>query len=171
MQRLPVDAPCPCGTGETYESCCGKYHFGRTSAETAEKLMRSRYCAFVLRDGEYLLSTLADENRSGFNANTVAQDKTSWTGLEVINSVSGGILDQTGIVEFIANFEENGTKHQLHERSNFERRDGKWFYVDGVLPGTQLHAGSATASSGANKTGRNDTCPCGSGKKFKKCCG
>ncbi|MDO9631303.1 MAG: SEC-C metal-binding domain-containing protein [Humidesulfovibrio sp.] len=21
------------------------------------------------------------------------------------------------------------------------------------------------------KTGRNDPCPCGSGKKFKKCCG
>ena len=24
---------------------------------------------------------------------------------------------------------------------------------------------------GANKTGRNDPCPCGSGKKLKKCCG
>jgi len=23
----------------------------------------------------------------------------------------------------------------------------------------------------ADKTGRNDPCPCGSGKKFKKCCG
>ncbi|MGB1271568.1 MAG: SEC-C metal-binding domain-containing protein, partial [Endozoicomonas sp.] len=23
----------------------------------------------------------------------------------------------------------------------------------------------------APKTGRNDSCPCGSGKKFKKCCG
>ena len=23
----------------------------------------------------------------------------------------------------------------------------------------------------ASKTGRNDPCPCGSGRKFKKCCG
>ncbi|MGA2894605.1 MAG: SEC-C metal-binding domain-containing protein, partial [Xanthobacteraceae bacterium] len=23
----------------------------------------------------------------------------------------------------------------------------------------------------ANKVGRNDPCPCGSGKKYKKCCG
>ena len=26
------------------------------------------------------------------------------------------------------------------------------------------------ASSGSMKTGRNDACPCGSGKKYKKCC-
>ncbi len=27
------------------------------------------------------------------------------------------------------------------------------------------------AQKGSNKVGRNDSCPCGSGKKFKKCCG
>ncbi|MGO9202928.1 MAG: YecA family protein [Limisphaerales bacterium] len=29
----------------------------------------------------------------------------------------------------------------------------------------------AQLPSGASRTGRNDPCPCGSGKKFKKCCG
>ncbi len=171
MPSLPTNAPCPCGAGDAYVSCCGKYHSGNASAETAEKLMRSRYCAFVLRDGTYLLSTLAEENRSGFNADTIAQDRTRWTGLEIIDVVSGGVLDQTGVVEFIAHFEENGAKHQLHERSNFERRNGRWLYVDGVFPGAQRDAGAASVSSGSVKTGRNDPCPCGSGKKFKKCCG
>ncbi|WP_270657046.1 SEC-C metal-binding domain-containing protein [Aeromonas sp. Y293-4] len=32
-----------------------------------------------------------------------------------------------------------------------------------------LHRGRA--GSGPPKTGRNDPCPCGSGKKHKKCCG
>ncbi|MHB1025778.1 MAG: SEC-C metal-binding domain-containing protein [Desulfobacteria bacterium] len=30
--------------------------------------------------------------------------------------------------------------------------------------------GAVPPSSGASKVGRNDPCPCGSGKKFKKCC-
>lgn len=171
MQSLPANAPCPCGTGEPYTSCCGTYHCGRAKAETAEKLMRSRYSAFVLRDGGYLLSTLAEENRSGFNADTIAQDKTRWTGLEIIETVAGGILDQIGIVEFVAHFEENGAKHQLHERSNFGRRSGKWFYVDGVFPDTQTDAVSAPINAGSRNAGRNDPCSCGSGKKFKKCCG
>ena len=29
----------------------------------------------------------------------------------------------------------------------------------------------ATAKWGGEKVGRNDPCPCGSGKKYKKCCG
>jgi SEC-C motif-containing protein len=119
----------------------------------------------VLRNGDYLLTTLAAENRSGFDAKSVAHDTTRWTGLEVIECVAGGILDQTGIVEFIAHFDENGKQHQLHERSNFERRRGKWFYVDGVFPDARK------IDAFSIKAGRNDPCPCGSGKKFKKCCG
>jgi len=30
---------------------------------------------------------------------------------------------------------------------------------------------TCTVVHGQPKTGRNTTCPCGSGKKFKKCCG
>lgn len=37
-------------------------------------------------------------------------------------------------------------------------------------PGQVIAAGIPQAA-GAPKTGRNDPCPCGSGKKFKKCCG
>ena len=177
MPRLSADAPCPCGSLKTYGACCGKYHAGDMHAETAENLMRSRYCAFVLRDGAYLLSTLAAENRSGFDVKSIADDTTRWTGLQIIECVDGGILDQTGSVEFIAEFEEDGHPGRLQERSRFERRDGKWFYVDGVFPATPMHSaikGSATALGQPRppmKAGRNAPCPCGSGKKFKKCCG
>ncbi len=39
-----------------------------------------------------------------------------------------------------------------------------------VVMGTPLST-TAPAISGHKKIGRNDPCPCGSGKKFKKCCG
>lgn len=175
MSTLPADTPCPCGSQKSYGVCCGSYHSGSASAETAEKLMRSRYAAFVLRDGSYLLSTLAEENRSGFDAASIAHDTTCWTELEIIDCQAGGVLDQTGIVEFIAHFNENGKPHQLHERSNFARRNGTWFYVDGIFPGARRLDGTDTSLQRQNpstaKVGRNDPCPCGSGKKFKKCCG
>lgn len=169
MSILPAKSPCPCGSDATYSDCCGKYHSGQAHAETAEKLMRSRYSAFVLRNGAYLTATLAEEKRNGFDGDSIAQDETNWTGLEIVDQVAGGILDRSGKVEFIAHFTENGQNHSLHERSNFERRDGKWFYVDGVFP--EIQTPKINAEPSAVKAGRNDPCPCGSGKKYKKCCG
>lgn len=174
MSDYSVAEPCPCGSDQTYGNCCGIYHAGLRDAETAETLMRSRYCAFYLRDGEYLTRTLAKEKRPGFNGDTVAHDTTKWSGLEIVDRVAGGVLDQTGIVEFIASFVEHGQTGQLHERSNFERRDGKWVYVDGTFPNVEPRSAISPRKSdtpATAKIGRNDPCPCGSGKKFKKCCG
>jgi len=129
--------------------------------------MRSRYCAFVLRNGVYLSDTIAAENRGAFDAKSIEHDQTDWIGLEIIDRKAGGLLDQTGQVEFIARFNENGQHHHLHERSNFERRTGKWVYVDGDFP----NANGIKPGAAPHRVGRNDPCPCGSGKKFKKCCG
>tara|TARA_B100000123_G_C25730682_1_gene429079 strand:+ start:861 stop:1409 length:549 start_codon:yes stop_codon:yes gene_type:complete len=174
MSAFPSTNPCPCGNRETYGDCCGRFHAGDSMPETAEKLMRSRYSAFVVRNGDYLAATLAPEKRADFDADGIRDDQTQWTGLEIIDRAKGGLLDQTGIVEFVASFIENGQAYQLHERSNFVRRDGKWFYVDGVFPSEGQSAAIATQGTSAvagAKAGRNDPCPCGSGKKFKKCCG
>ncbi len=174
MSDYSPTAACPCGSTEPYGNCCGVYHSGLRDAETAEKLMRSRYCAFYLRDRDYLTYTLAEEKRPEFDRNTIAQDQTRWSGLEIIDRVAGGVLDQTGIVEFIASFVEDGRIGQLHERSNFERRDGKWVYVDGVFPKAAIpsaSSGQPPIKSKPSKIGRNDPCLCGSNKKFRKCCG
>ncbi|MBX2830815.1 MAG: YchJ family protein [Rhodospirillales bacterium] len=176
MPTLPPNTPCPCGSDHIYGKCCDKYHSGNATAETAEKLMRSRYSAFVVRDGAYLSATLAEEKRSGFNSQSIQQDQTCWSGLEIVSHIGGGLLDQTGKVEFIARFVENGEIYQLHEQSNFERRGGKWYYVDGIFPTENEKIDeNASIQNGMNidklaKIGRNDPCPCGSGKKFKKCC-
>ncbi|MGN5267109.1 YchJ family metal-binding protein [Aeromonas dhakensis] len=54
---------------------------------------------------------------------------------------------------------EGEERHCLHERSRFVRHQGRWVYTDGEQDPAPL------------RVGRNDPCPCGSGKKFKKCCG
>ncbi len=38
------------------------------------------------------------------------------------------------------------------------------------LPDVQPEIASGTVHSASNKIGRNELCPCGSGKKYKKCC-
>lgn len=167
MPDLSGSPLCPCGSATSFEGCCGRFISGADHPKTAEELMRSRYCAFVKRNGAYLADTLAAEKRGAFDPAAVGHDQTDWIGLEIIDRSAGGVLDQTGQVEFIARFSENGREHQLHERSNFERRAGKWVYVDGAFPDQPIIESDASA----NRVGRNDPCPCGSGKKFKKCCG
>ncbi|MCC9622819.1 YchJ family protein [Thalassospira sp. MA62] len=180
MQQSLASSNCPCGSNIPYAQCCGPFHDGSSLPSTAEQLMRSRYCAFVKGDGRYLRATLAHEHQSGFDPDSVHNSNTLWTGLRIQKVFLGGILDQTGEVEFIASYRENGIDGELHERSRFERRNGRWYYVDGEFPNepslTQQNAEPSVtrhrvATISPLKIGRNDPCPCGSGKKYKKCCG
>ncbi|MFN3399523.1 MAG: YchJ family protein [Ferrovibrio sp.] len=155
--------PCPCQSGQSFETCCGPILAG-TPAPTALALMRSRYTAYARGDVAHLARTLAPEHRAGFDMADVSagMKTTQWIGLEILDTVDGRENDNTGIVEFVARFQVQGQTRALHERSRFRRdeQDGNWVYVDGetqILP--------------VKKPGRNDPCPCGSGKKFKQCCG
>src|SRR4051794_5105029 len=96
-----AEAPCPCGLGQPYASCCGRFHSGAGSAPTAELLMRSRYSAFAVGDAAYLLRTWHPETRPG----TVGLDsRQEWTGLEVLGRTAGGMLDTEGTVTFRASY-------------------------------------------------------------------
>lgn len=124
----PVQQPsCPCGLGEAYEECCGRFHRGEASAPTAESLMRSRYSAFVKRDEAYLLRSWHPGTRP---ARVDFDPGMRWTGLEIIATTDGTAFHTTGTVTFRASFKGGS----LHERSRFERVDGAWVYVDGEFP-------------------------------------
>ena len=88
-----------------------------------------------------------------------------WLGLEIVRSETGEGHDEVAYVEFVAHYREDGLERRHSERSRFRWDAGRWYYVDGETPKplTQTNAGP--------KIGRNDPCPCGSGRKFKKCCG
>jgi len=150
---------CPCGEPLPYQECCGPLHQQQRSATSAKNLMRSRYCAFCVGEVDYLLQTLAPEKRRDGDRTDIQHivDKTQWLGLKIIRVEAGDEEDDQGLVEFCAFFNDQGIR-QLHEISQFEKRDGKWLYVGGDL-------------LSAVKIGRNDACFCGSGRKFKKCHG
>jgi SEC-C motif-containing protein len=122
---------CFCGSELDFSQCCKPYLQGK-AAPTAQALMRSRYTAYVRRDGAYLHRTWSAATRPSQNSlNQLAP--TQWTGLTVIRTEAGDINDSTGIVEFIAHWQEtNGTTHQLHETSQFAREKGRWVYVKGI---------------------------------------
>lgn len=153
---------CPCDSGSEYQTCCGRYLDSDLAAPTAEALMRSRYAAYVAGNDAYLRETWdPDTCPKSINASEAGVE---WTGLKIIASIQGGEQDSTGTVEFVAGVNQHGQSGHLHELSDFKRNeDGRWLYVDGDTPkGKPVRV---------QKTGRNEPCPCGSGKKYKKCCG
>ncbi len=120
-----MPSECPCGSGRVYDACCGPIVRNERWASTAEELMRSRYTAYAVGDVDHLFRSWHPRTRPPLD--DVAQ--LDWQGLEILGTEAGGEADEQGVVEFVARH----TGGELHERSRFERRAGRWVYVDGDL--------------------------------------
>ncbi|MFE1775382.1 YchJ family protein [Streptomyces sp. NPDC059008] len=125
------DVPCPCGRAESYRDCCGAFHQGRATAPTAERLMRSRYSAFAVRDTGYLLRTWHPTTRPAALDLEPAQ---RWTGLEILGATGGTAFHAEGTVEFRAHFSLHGHADSQYEHSRFVRESGEWVYLDALPP-------------------------------------
>lgn len=156
---VPAADPCPCGSGASYGTCCGPLLAGAAHAGSALALLRSRYTAYTLGRTGYLDATWHPDTREAHEPDA-PNAAIGWRGLEVVQLHDEG--DQARI-EFVARFAANGRIGELRELSRFVRSEGRWYYLDGSHP--------PPARRGTPKVGRNDPCPCGSGRKFKKCCG
>lgn len=155
---------CPCGSGKNFDQCCQPYHGGEKQAPTAEALMRSRYSAYATGKMSYLDETYHPSvSRDSSESLEESAMQVKWLGLEILSTEAGGENDTEGYVDFIARYQQNGQQHAMREKSRFVKENGRWYYIDGVV--------KALPSRTAAKVGRNDPCPCGSGKKYKKCCG
>ena len=159
--------PCHCGSGRSFEACCGPYIHGDIPAPSAEALMRSRYSAYLEHAIDYLGETLHPAHRGDWDRNATRRwaEGAEWVSLQILATDAGQADDDEGWVQFLATYRENDQLLRHQERSRFQRSEGRWYYVDGEVPKveTQRHE--------SPKVGRNDPCPCGSGKKYKKCCG
>lgn len=165
---------CPCGSEKRYEDCCGPIIAGTAKPETAEALMRARYSAYVKCEVDFLLDSLHPDGAAGVDRESTKAwaQNADWHGLEILSTAAGGPKDETGEVEFVAKYTMQGEPQRHHERAMFKRapagKDGSalgpWKFVDG----TEIHP--APVVGPRVRIGRNDTCLCGSGAKFKKCC-
>ncbi len=157
---------CPCGSKLEYKDCCGPFIDQKKLAPTAEALMRSRYTAYVVGKVEHLEYTLDDKGRESFDLESTREwsENTKWNELEVVSVERGGVDDDDGVVEFMARYEMDDQQLEHHERASFKKEDGRWAFIEGRVIGRDPYRRDEP------KVGRNDPCPCGSGKKFKKCC-
>ncbi|AUX93644.1 YchJ family protein [Mixta gaviniae] len=147
---------CPCCSGLQYSLCCGRYLSGESIPSTPEALMRSRYTAYSRQDADYLVATWHTTQRTAALRQALSESfaHTEWQSLNIVACEAGG-NDNEAYVTFFARYRENQRSGAVHERSRFVREDQRWYYIDGTAP----------------QVGRNDRCPCGSEKKYKKCCG
>jgi len=158
---------CCCGSGVEFDQCCGAILSGQRKAGSAEELMRARYAAFVTKQVEFLHDSLHPSHRHDHDIAATRRwaDQAHWIGLQVLEARAGEASEDEATVEFVATYKEDGIVKPHHELSRFSRLDGEWFYVEGSLVVPE------TVTRDHPKVGRNDPCPCGSGRKYKKCCG
>lgn len=142
---------CICGLELEYEECCGAIITGKRQANTPEQLMRSRYSAYVNGNGTYLVFSSSSDNQHTEDIALIEEfaNSVEWLKLEVLEAIEE-------IVEFRAYYRDSNGIQVLHEESKFIQEDGVWKYDNGTLYKAKVE--------------RNESCPCGSGKKYKRCC-
>ncbi|HEY8042545.1 MAG TPA: YchJ family metal-binding protein [Polyangiaceae bacterium] len=133
MRTPPRD--CPCHSGRRYAACCAPLHRDEREADTPEELMRSRYAAFALGLGAYLVKTLGRDHpdRAGDEAALArelsgARERQRFLGLRIVAASSDG---DRGEVLFHARIFERGADRSFAERSAFRREQGAWRYTGG----------------------------------------
>ncbi|MHC4871603.1 MAG: YchJ family protein [Planctomycetota bacterium] len=161
-------ANCPCTSGKEYDACCEPYIKGEEFAPTAEALMRSRYSAYANAEIDYIGKTNDPKTSEQFDSATARKwsENSEWVGLDVLSTEDGAEDDDIGTVEFVAHYKdkESGNEINHHEIGTFRKEKKQWYFVDGRVVGLDPIVNEEP------KVGRNDPCPCGSGKKHKKCC-
>ncbi|MCW2961529.1 MAG: motif domain protein [Thermoleophilia bacterium] len=168
---VPAMDSCHCGSGRDLSECCLPVIRGERSAATAEELMRSRYSAFVLGDVDWILKSHHPDTVDEVNAEEIEEwsKSSEWLGLRIRETEGGGADDEEGLVVFRARYKVQGQQVDHVERAHFERADGEWrFHSVREDEETVVELKPVEPKS---EVGRNDPCPCGSGKKFKKCHG
>lgn len=154
---------CPCGSTQSYTDCCQPFHLGRALPTTAEQLMRSRYAAFVLVLSDYIVATTVPFAQALLDKQAIHEwaVQTDWDGLEIVDHLPK-LGKRHAQVEFRAYFLADGTRRAHHERSSFVKINDKvtfaarWYFLD---------------PTAALTISQKQPCPCGSGEKYKRCCG
>ena len=156
---------CPCGSGADYAHCCEPVITGKRPAQTAEQLMRARYSAHVGLQMDFIFESTHPDHRAGYDPDGTRAwaEQSTGQGLEIVGVTTGMADDTASEVEFIARYKNKDISREHHERGQFEKQDGQWFFTEGIMVKQKPIA--------VSKVGRNDPCPCGSGLKYKKCCG
>ena len=158
---------CPCGSERKLDECCLPIIRGKRKATTAEELLRARYTAFTLGEVDFILGSHHSRTVKDVKREEISEwsKNSEWLGLKILESAGGAATDDKATLVFQAQYKvKDKDKEEEHfEKSFFEKENGEWKFLDAH----GLHQGPYVRAE--PKLGRNDPCPCGSGKKYKKC--
>lgn len=163
---------CPCRVSPSlsflttpiaYSDCCQPYHDALDynkegiKADSAERLMRTRYSAFVLNKADYIVKTTALAQQALLNIEDIEKwaKETNWAGLEIL-SHTAKLGKRHAQVEFKAYYTTQDGQKSHHELSSFVKIDERWYFLD---PTVEMDIS------------QKQPCICGSGERFKRCCG
>jgi SEC-C motif-containing protein len=179
---MPINNKCFCGSNKNFSSCCHPFINRDDFPQTPEKLMRSRFSAYVSGNSEYIYDTYAKSSQTSQSINDINEwgNACSWLALQIHpTSMNCNIGDDTTeqFVEFSAFYISDDILYELRENSRFmlediqinNKKNMQWRYIDGdIINHSELF-----------KIKRKDLCPCNlyptawslkRGKKFKQCC-
>ena len=156
---------CPCGSGAGFAACCDPVIKGERDSQTAEELMRARYTAFATGAVDFIVASTHSRTKSEIDVPFIREWSlnSAWRGLQIFETKS--VNENKAFVSFEAQYTKDGKDQNHREKAVFEREDDSWRFVTG----DELK--NPTVRYEAPRPGRNEPCPCGSGKKYKKCCG
>ncbi len=165
-----TDIECPCGSGASFAACCEPIITQTSLAATAEQLMRSRYSAYVTGAVDWVIDSNHAESRDDIDRSEIERwsSESTWQGLKIIDAYDGDEPDEA-FVRFRARYRLDGVNHVHKERARFLRIDGEWMFHSALED--EDDAPQLVPVGPSSTVGRNDPCTCGSGKKFKRCCG
>lgn len=160
---------CPCGSGAAFAACCEPIINQSVPAASAEQLMRSRYSAYVTGAVDWIIASNHADSRDEIDRSEIERwsRESTWQGLKIIDAFDGNSPHEA-FVRFRARYRLEGVNHVHKERARFERVDGEWMFHSAVED--EDDAPQLVPVEPSSAVGRNDPCPCGSGKKFKRCC-
>lgn len=133
MQKYDL-TKCPCGSGKPYQECCEELHSGKRQAETPTELLRGRYTAYALQNGDYVKASWHPDFCPAVPPRFMVSDyrKIKLTRLEILREE---ITGDTGVVEYIARLRVGTRFDYIHEIAIYVKTGGRWYYTDG----NQLH--------------------------------
>jgi SEC-C motif-containing protein len=165
MTDKDQDQTCPCCSGVAFADCCEPIINGERESQTAEELMRARYAAFATGAIDFIVASTHSRTRPEIDLQDIRDWSltSTWRGLQIIDTKT--VDENQAHVSFDAQFTKAGKDLSHREKALFEREQGKWRFVTG----DELK--NPTVRYETPRIGRNEPCPCGSGRKYKKCCG
>lgn len=163
---------CPCGSRKALEQCCQPIIDGTDAPITAEALMRARYSAYVLGEIDFIIESNHPDTRDEALREDIEQwsKGSEWMGLYILEVEGGEQGEDEGTIRFRARYGMDGKVHVHNERARFRRDAGGAWKFHTAEDGTDSEPELVPVTPRSEQVGRNEPCPCGSGRKFKRCC-